>query len=64
MKFERNILGQCVYDAGRGPVGGYWASLEAQPPSWPYRYNERVRNSNAIFRGHQFAVGGVPYVVA
>ena len=46
-----------------GHLGVTGGSLEFHPPSWPYCCNERVRNSNAIVRGHRFAMGSVPYIV-
>ena len=53
----------CVQRSG-GSVGCYWGLVGVPyPPSWPYRCNERVRNSNAVVKGHWYALGGMPYVV-
>ena len=52
---------QCRGGASWVLLGG---SLEFHPPSWSYRCNERVRNSNAVVKGHWYALGDVPYAVA
>ena len=51
----------CVRRSG-GQLGVTGGSLEFHPPSWPYRHNERVTNSNAVVRGHWCTLGDVPYV--